>query len=518
MLFLRRLADGEAQPLFGTENASRPFFSPDGQSVGFIASGKLMTMSLTGSPPVTLATANGIGAWVTDDRIVFVKRTDSSGPFRLYSISATGGTPQLLPDRKNDVGYAQVAALPGRKAVVFVIGREIAALNLETGDIKIVAHSGFLPRYVSSGHLVYLQTPTSDQQSTLMAVPFDPTRLEPTGPAVPVAQGILQDLFAVSENGLLVYCGADAATAAAVWVDRQGHRTSTNDVMANYVYPRLSPDGRRVAVGIGSAGDVWIVDLIRGSKIPLTHGDRTAGPPGSIVTNAITAWTHDSNYVTFSRTMPSGEVRLEQMAADGTGRSETLYSIPNILLQPGSWSESDRLLAFHSSNVRLGSDRDLWVWRNDDRKAEEFLATSFKEDAPRFSPDGHWIAYVSDLSGRDEVYVRRYPERTDTIPVSTAGGTEPVWSRNGHELFYRNGKKLMSVVVDSKPLRLSPPVQLFEGDYRRDPSIAGAPNYDIAADGKFLMLQDSVSPAGIGMSVIINWQEELKRLAPTSKK
>jgi Tol biopolymer transport system component len=211
------------------------------------------------------------------------------------------------------------------------------------------------------------------------------------------------------------------------------------------------------------------------------------------------------------------EYRLEQITADGTARREILLRVKGTLLQPGSWSHDGRTMVFYSgSSFGTGGERDLHVFDAQRKVMEPLLVTKSREVAPQLSPDSKWVAFVSDMLGRQEVYVMRFPQRTDVIPVSTSGGTEPVWARNGRELFYRNGRQMISVSFsgESKPV-LGQPTTLFESEHRHDPSVSGAvPNYDVAADGRFLMVEGPPAAEGIDLSVVVNWTEELKRLAP----
>ena len=274
-----------------------------------------------------------------------------------------------------------------------------------------------------------------------------------------------------------------------------------------YLYPRLSPDGRRVAVAItGPDTQVWLYDLSRETMTRLTfEGNANQSP----------AWTPDGKRITFNSNK-EGPLNLFWQRADGSGGLERLTTSEYVHL-PTSWSPDGQLLAFVEVNPITG--RDIWVLRLGDRKAQPFLRTPFDESAPRFSPDGRWLAYASNESGRYEIYVQPYPGPGGKWQISTEGGTEPAWNPNGRELFYRSGDMMMAVDVKTKPsFTLGKPRVLFKGQY--SPTPATLPNYDVSPDGqRFLMLkaseQEAAAPTQI--NVVLNWFEELKRRVPVRK-
>jgi Tol biopolymer transport system component len=518
-LYLRRLDQATAEMIRGTENAARPFFSPDGQHAAFLQRGRLMKVDLRGGTPVDMGVvAMGGGTWTDRDEIVYAGPPNTGGVSRLFALSAAGGSPRQLPSRPNDPVYSQPHALPGGNAVLFTISPgvrrgAIAVMSLDSGEIRIVEESGEFPSFVSSGHIVFVRA------GQLMIRSFDLDRLAATGPAVPAGEDLQEGVYSVSHAGLLVYVAAgdnDPTGGLLAWVDRTGRSEPTSVERAPYAYPRLSGDAGRAVVGVGfgrGSGDISIVDLVRGGRVPLTHGDRVQG--GNL--SAIATWSHDQRHVTFSSSTQPDEYRLEQITADGTARREVLLSITGKLVQPGSWSHDGRTMVFYSgSSFGTGGERDLHVFDAQRKVMEPLLVTKFREVAPQLSPDSKWVAFVSDMSGRQEVYVMRFPERTDLTPVSSGGGTEPVWAKNGRELFYRNGKHMISVSFagETKPV-LGQRKTLFESEHRHDPSVSGAvPNYDVAADGRFLMVEGPPAAEGIDLSVVVNWTEELKRLAP----
>ena len=351
-----------------------------------------------------------------------------------------------------------------------------------------------------------------------MAVPFDPQRLEVRGAAVRVVEGVMESesgisgaaQYSISATGSLVYVrgGILSAQRRLVWVSRNGTEQPIAAPMRAYDRPRLSPDGRQAAVTIGEQErDVWLYNLSRDTLTRLTFGGST---------NAYPIWTPDGRRLAFMSTK-EGVGNIFWQLADGSGGLERLNT-SEYVQAPTSWSADGQLLAFIEVNPTTGYD--IWILRMSDREAQPFLRTPFNESAPQFSPDGHWLAYVSDESGRYEVYVQPYPGPGGKWQISTEGGTEPVWNRNGRELFYRSGDKMMAVDIATQPSFVAgKPTMLFEGPYL--PAPGTSPNYGVSPDGqRFLMLkpggQTGTAPTQI--NVVLNWFEELKQKVPLATK
>jgi eukaryotic-like serine/threonine-protein kinase len=275
-----------------------------------------------------------------------------------------------------------------------------------------------------------------------------------------------------------------------------------------YLAPRLSPDGRRVAVGITeSQSHIWLYDLSRDTLTRFTFEGNS---------NQYPAWTPDGKRIAF-QSNKEGVLNLFRQMADGSGSLERLTTSDNTQTA-NSWSPDGQLLAFNQIIPTTGIE--IWVLRMGDRKAQPFLRAAFLQSAPRFSPDGRWLAYVSDESGHREIYVQPYPGPGGKWQISTEGGTEPVWNPNGRELFYRSGDKMMAVEITMKPsFSVGKPKVLFEGQYL--PTPVTFPNYDVSPDGqRFLMLKpsESAQAAATQINVVLNWFEELKQKVPTGKK
>jgi eukaryotic-like serine/threonine-protein kinase len=515
-VYLRAMDSLEAKPVPGTEGAVDPFFSPDGQWLGFFAGGNLKKISVSGGTALTIgsATQPGGASWGRQGMIAFAPSNVSP----LEQVPDAGGTPQPLTRLDSRAAsHRWPEFLPGGKAVLFAAGSaanwsdaQVAVQSLGEGEWRILVKEGTQPRYASSGHLVYAQG------GSLMAVPFDPQRLTATGAAVPAVEHVLQfslsgaAQYSFSASGSLIYVpgGGQGVQSQLVWVSRDGSQKPLAAPARAYSYPRLSPDGRRIAVTIEEQeAYIWLYDLSRDMLARLTF-------QGSL--NLTGGWTPDGKRIAFlSNEEGSGNIFWQ--LADGSGGPERLNTGEYVQV-PASWSPDGRLLAFVEVNPATG--RDIWVLRLGDRKPQPFLRTPFNETAPRFSPDGRWLAYVSDESGSNEIYVQPYPGPSGKWQISTEGGTEPVWNRNGRELFYRSGDRMMAVDIAAQASFVAgKPKVLFEGPYQPTPTTA--PNYDVSHDGRrFLMLKlsEQAQAAPTQINVVLNWFEELKRRVPTGTK
>ncbi|MGB2888252.1 MAG: protein kinase [Candidatus Acidiferrales bacterium] len=515
-IYLRAMDSLEAKPIPGTEGAVNPFFSPDGQWVGFFAGGKLKKLSVNGGAALTLGdAANPRGAsWGSQGMIAFAPTNASV----LQQVPDAGGTPQPMTRReKGEVSHRWPEFLPGGNAVLFAAGTtntnwnnaQFAVESVGTTERRDLMQAGMYPRYAPSGHLVYAQG------GSLMAVPFDPQRLAVMGTAVPVVEGVLQSpvsgaaQYSFSATGSLVYVlgGVQSAQSRPVWVRRNGVEQPLAAPAHTYLGPRLSPDGRRVAVGLAEQDNqIWIYDLSRQTLTRWTFEGNVNNRP---------VWTPDGKRIAFDSNK-EGPQNLFWQPADGSGGLERLTTSEYVHV-PMSWSPDGQLLAFFEINPTTGFD--IWVLRMGDRKAQPFLRTPFNESAPRFSPDGRWLAYVSNESSHNEIYVRPYPGPGGKWQISTEGGTEPAWNPNGRELFYRSSDKMMAVDIATQPsFAAGTPRMLFEGRY--EPTPFPIDNYDVSHDGqRFLMLKPSeqAQAAPTQINVVLNWFEELKRRVPTGK-
>jgi serine/threonine-protein kinase len=515
----------QAQPtlLPGTENGADPFFSPDGQWIGFFASSQLKKISVQGGVPVNLGSTAGatlMGAsWEQDEDIVA-----GAGPsLPLRRIAGAGGQWQRFTKLgRGETTHRWPQVLPDSSAVLFTAspsaaGHEnanIEAVSLKTGDIKIVQRGGYYGRYLPSGHLVYLH------QGVLFGVLFDVSRLEVRGAPVPLLQDVAANpatgggQFDFSNTGIFVYAASKSAAQAwqVSWLNGSGNQQPLLTTPGTYTSPHLSPDGKKLAF-IGDGGNVFVYDTERGTTDPLTVAGHANAP----------VWAPDGKHIVFE-SIEKGFSFL-WARSDGSGELQTLLQGQNVIV-PVSFSPDGKQLAYLKSDPETGSD--LWTLSLDltdpdhpkPGTSEPFLRTPNDEVIPQFSPDGRWIAYRSNESGRNEIYVRPFPNAGGgRWAISSGGGLYAFWSKKSHELFYETADNRIMVVdysvnggsfVPGKP-RLWSDKQLF---------FTGNVNLDLASDGKrfaVLALQDS--PPGekgtVHVTMLFNFFDYLKRIIPT---
>jgi dipeptidyl aminopeptidase/acylaminoacyl peptidase len=382
-------------------------------------------------------------------------------------------------------------------------------LSLETGEYHVVLEGGTNARYSPTGHLIYARA------GSLLAAPFDLEELRVKGAPVPVLEEVAtspiygQAEFGISGNGSLVYAPGDSwgDDHRVLWVDREGRWEPLIEDPRAFLTLQLSPDGHFLVVSIdGAQGSMWMYDLARSTLTRLTL-DSDFHP----------IWTPRGDRVTFMSDR-AGSWNLYWQPADGSGQAERLTTSEYTQF-PGSWSPDGKLLVFQEERTETGSD--IWILSMEgERTARPLLQEKFNERRPMFSPNGRWILYVSDESGRDEVYVQPFPGPGAKRQVSSGGGTNPLWNPNGREIFYRNGDQMMAVEVKGDAtLVLDTPRMLFQRDMSigRLARLFSFSPYDVTPDGqRFVMIDDSESARPPTQLILVqNWAEELKQLVPT---
>jgi eukaryotic-like serine/threonine-protein kinase len=513
-LFLRSLEGSAATSISGTDGAQNPFFSPNGDWIGFFAQGKLKKVSTTGGASQTLCDApSGQGGhWAADDTIYFVPFNTSG----VWKVPAAGGAPQEVTtvDRsKGEVSHRWPQMLPGGTALLFTVwlgpGWEEKSLQLQvmdTGERRMLTRGASTGRYLSTGHLVY----NREGIQALMALPFDLATLRLTdGQAVELAERVWEGgaegaQYAVSDAGTVAYVLSYPRRyeRRLVWVDRSGKSEVLPAPSRPYYDPRISPDGSRLAVSAEEETErIWIYDFARPTLTALTTADSSSQSP---------AWTPDGTHVVYRGTR-QGARNLYRKSADGSGDEERLTTSDN-LQTPTALSPDGQHLAFVEVDRTTGQDALILSLDGSRRTVTPFLQTRATEVTGRFSPNGRWLAYTSNESGRDEIYVRPFPGTGGTAQVSTAGGGEPVWSRDGRELFYRSGEAVMAVPVSTEAaFAAGLPRRLFADHYERTGT--GSGGYDVSLDGRrFLMIEPAEPELPVAqISVVLGWFDEVRQ-------
>jgi serine/threonine-protein kinase len=507
-LSTRRLDQANATELPGTEGALAPFFSPDGHWVAFFTPGELKKVSVLGGPAIELCKITGYGgSWGEDGNII---ATPALGP--LLRVPSSGGVPtkvtELMP---GEVAHRWPQVLPGGKGLLFSTyisplradGASTVVMSLADRRRKTVQRGGTYGRYLPSGHLVYISN------GTLFAVPFDLERMQSTGTSVPVLQDVAYNgaygsaQIDFSRTGALVYqsrrTGVDLKSLQ--WLDAAGKAQPLPVGPAEYLFPRLSPDGNRLA--LTSAWDIWVYEWRRDTMMRLTFGGGHSYP----------VWSSDGRYVVFA-----GSGGMFWIRADGVGKPQPLTQSQNPQY-PWSLTADGRRMAFVEASPETGAN--LWTLplKIDDEgvragRPEVFLRTSFDEEHPSFSPDGHWLAYTSTESGTYQVYVRAFPDKGGEWQISNGGGSQPVWAHHGRELFFTtldNEIMVARYTVQGDSFTAERPRPWSE---KRLANVGYERNYDLGSDDRRIV---GLMPAEITeepqshVIFLINFFDELRR-------
>ncbi|MGI8785001.1 MAG: protein kinase domain-containing protein [Acidobacteriota bacterium] len=513
LLWVRPLDSLSARPIAGTENATFPFWSADSRFIGFFVPGKLKKVEATGGPPQTICDASEGrgGTWNSEGVIVFAPSVASS----LYRVSASGGVAHpltKLDDTRRERGHRWPWFLPDGKHFVYLATtfsggtedkpRAIFISNLESNENRLLLNANSNVAY-ASGYLLYAR------DKVLLAHPFDAGRRQFTEEARPLAEQVQYDagfgraVFSVSSDGVLLYqTGTSSGFSQLGMFDRTGKNTDVLGEPLSYQYPAISPDGQRVAVSIPDPNDgnvdLWIHEITRGVRTRFSF---------DVATDFYATWSPDSSRLAFA-SIRKGAFDIYQKASDGAG-SEQLLLESATRKYPTSWSLDGRFLLYTQRDPKGRGQFDIWVLPLfGDQKPFAFLATDFEEQFGRFSHNGKWVAYMSDESGTNEIYISPFPGPGGKRRVSTAGGAAPRWRRDGKELFYMapdNNLMVVQVTEAAGGIQTGVPKPLFLAK-------SGRPDfYDVSADGKrFVMIsprEGNMQP----LTLVTNWTAGLKR-------
>jgi Tol biopolymer transport system component len=508
-IWVRSLNAPAAQALPGTEGASSPFWSPDGRFLGFFADGKLKKIDTAGGPPLTLCDVDGNGGtWSRNGVIVL----NPQGRGSLQKVSAAGGAltnatelgqgesdqvqPFFLPDGRHFV-YTAATGTPARPVYL---------ASLDSAERKLLFNADSAEVIFSQDHLLFLR------ESALMAQPFDLRGLELTGDAFPIAEEIQvttgtnpYGFFSASENGVLAYRTGDVATGSQLtWFDRSGKQIATLGERALQDDLALSPDGKQASVSILDQTrrdrDIWVYDVARGIRTRFTSDPADEW---------MSVWSPDGGRLVFN-SRRKGPLNLYQKSSGGTGAEQALLE-DDLNKFPYSWSSDGRLLLYNTNRGTAGTGADILTLPiSGGGKPSPFLTTQFNENYGQFSLDGRWVAYVSEESGRREIYVAPFPSADMKLQISAAGGDWPRWRRDGREIFYlAPDNNLMAAALSSSGSRLEVVSvrSLFE---TRRAGLRYA--YEVSPDGqRFLINTVPEGTASAPITVVVNWAEDLNR-------
>jgi len=532
-IYVRRLDQLQASMLSGTEGGMAPFFSPDGQWIGFFSGGKLKKVAVAGGAAVTLCDAPNArgGSWADDGTIVF--QPENVPGSELKRVSAAGGTPSTLaPLMDGETMQRWPQMLPGSKAVLYSsLGAntgtwetaEVVVRSLADGKRKVLQTGGYFARYVRSGHILY------SHEGTLFAAPFNLDRLEVTGASVPVIEAVVSSntngaaQIAFSDTGTAVYVSGATATNAApiAWLDQSGKTSPLRSTLADWSSPSFSPDGSRLAMDIsdGTQADVWVYDWARDTLSRLTFDKADDVRP---------SWTPDGRRIIFaSKRGDKGVQDLYWQRADGTGEVQKLTDGPNVKYG-GSMHPSGKWLAYTEQRAGTAADVMILPLQGDEATGWKpgtptaFLSAPYLEGSPQFSPDGRWIAYISNESGRNEIYVRPFPGPGGKWQISNGSADDPTWSPTKKELIFASGDdyRIMkaSYSADGDSFRADKPEPWSAATFAARPRPPSR-DLDLHPDGQRLALapgQTSVNAKVDKVVLIFNFFDELTRL--TSRK
>ena len=501
-IWIRDLRSGNSRALAGTENAEYPFWSPDSRQIGFFLNRKLKTISVEGGPSVDVCDVNEArgGSWGRDGTILFTPRWRDP----IFRVAATGGKPVAVTkiDRsRNETTHRWPSLLPDGKHFLYFVGSHTAETTSGDNAIYIGSLDGAEPRLLlrarsnvtyAGGHLLFLR----DQK--LVAQRFDPDSFELKGDPVPIASGVRYEkgffsaVFAASDTMLVFQAGGAETKARLSWTNRKGETIGKFAEPEVFWDVAIAPDGKTAAICVGDPCDIWLYDLTRGIRNRFTFDPWQEQAP---------VWSADSKALLY---WSDREIQVD-IFRKALGSSETLLlGDKNFNEKPLDWSRDGRFVIYSKQAAAGGGGQDLWIYPTDPpAKPYPYLVSPFIKPAARLSPDGRLIAYVSNESGRNELYLGTFPTPSDQVILSANGGLAPRWSGDGRELFFVTpGGEIVSVpVISSAPLAVGTPTSLFRAPISFSPD----PYYDVTSDGQRFLINEREDVQEEPVTLIANW-------------
>jgi len=503
-IWLRPLDAIDPRPLTEADVGTRPFWAPDSRAIAFMIAGKLRRMDIAGGPPQTIcdAATGSDGSWSQNGTILF----DGRGSDPIWRVPAAGGVAktEVVPDPKGNAAPGWPIFLPdGEHFLYTLVGatdQQVVVGKLDSKDVTELLKTSSRVVYADPGYLLYVR------ENTLVAQQFDAASLKLLGDAVPIGEGLGVDSvglasFSVSRTGLLSFRAGELQGRRLIWVDRSGKETPALDEPGEYRDTSFSPDGKRIAFTNSSPtspGDVWIRDVVRGVSTRFTFDPALELLP---------IWSPDGRQIVFtSRAKGAGDLMIKDAA--GTKEAEVLLTSKDGAYS-ADWSRDGAYLLYGVQNTATGWDQWALPLKGE-RKPFVVVQTKFDDLFGSFSPDGKYLAYSSNDSGRFEVYVQEFPEAKNKVQVSTSGGSEPFWRADGKELYYRQAQRLMAVPVQiGASLTVGAPVELFQVTFG---AVTARAHYRPTPDGqRFLVLAALGREATKPSSVVLNWTAALPR-------
>jgi serine/threonine-protein kinase len=506
-LYLRDISEFDAKVIDGTEGARYPFFSPDGQWIAFFTARQLKRVAIAGGAPIVVSDVAAVGrggTWGPDGNIVFPGDDN-----RLMSVRSLGGSPEPIASLDPEMDarrHTWPQYLPDGSGLLSTVDLStLVVFSFATRRWRELL-PGSQAQYLAAGYLAFHAA--QEREGQLNVVPFDIDSLSVLGPPVSVLDGAFRSansgaaFFAVTPTGTLAFAPGGYARTL-VRVDRQGRRAPLVDDRRGFRFPRVSPDGRRVAVTIDPRpSQIWIYDLERGTGIPLATRGHSITP----------TWTPDGQRITYS-----GDGGIQWAAADGGEQPSPLIVAPPGAANIGgaSWPTDEQAIVFHQELGAAGYD--IWIARAGE-EPRRLVSSPGRQLAGRLSPDSRWLAYESDESGRNEVYVRPFPNVDEQRwTISTAGGWTPVWAPDGRQIFYMNGASVMAAAVTTEggTFAAGKPEMLFDGPFDTTQNN----NFDVFPDGEhFLMVETDPDASPTKINLVQHWADEVVRIAESTSR